>query len=399
MIALRAGRAITPLRTLSPAHLLIDGGKIVAIGMPAQVPIPSHAEIIGAENHIVVPGFVDTHTHGRDGVYFGANVVTTTALCRSVVATGVTALLPTLAGLRPGGETLEMILALIAAVRQAMTADGDGAEILGIHMEGPYLSGSDAVRGSQRAENLRQPALDELHSMVEAAEGSLRKMSIAPELNGALELIDEMNRLGIVACAAHSAASYARTIAAVDAGLRCATHVFNGMPAFHHRQPGLLGAILTDDRIHAELIADGQHVSAPAMQVLLRCKGFDRIHLVTDNTIWAGMPNGSYSDGDRVVVKEEERAYVDGGTLIGSVAPMNVCVRVMSHLPGCSLAEAVRMASLTPARLIGVGDRKGSLEPGHDADLVVIDDEVNVQMVMVRGRHVRHIVPNALASP
>ena len=386
MIAIRAGCALTPLRTIHPVHILIDRGQIVAIGLPSQVPIPEHADVVTVENLTVVPGFVDTHTHGRDGVYFGEDVASTLNVCRSVVATGVTSLLPTLAALRPVRDSLAEILAQTGKVRQAMQMDSDGAEIVGIHLEGPYLSGMDSVKGSQRVENLRRPSLDELRRMVDVAEGHIRKISIAPELDGALALIGTMSRLGIVACAAHSAASYEQTIAAVDVGLRCAAHVFNGMPPMHHRRPGLLGAILTDDRIHAELIADGQHVSAPAIQVLLRCKGVEGVHLVTDNTLWAGMPDGQYPDGGRTVIKEDNRVYVAGGTLIGSVAPMNLCVRTMARLPGCSLAEAVQMASLNPARLIGVSDRKGSLEPGHDADLVVIDEEVTVHRVMVRGR-------------
>jgi N-acetylglucosamine-6-phosphate deacetylase len=388
VIALRAGCALTPTRTISPAHVLIEDGKIVAVGLPFHVPVPSHAEIVAAEPWIVVPGFIDTHTHGHSGSYFGEDVATTAGICRSITATGVTGLLPTLSGLRPGQDTLEMILERVATLCRTMMEQGGGAEILGIHMEGPYLSDAAHVRGSQRVESLRRPALAELHRMVQAAGGHIRKMSVAPELDGALALISELRRLGIVASGGHSAASYDQASAAADAGMICATHVFNGMPPLHHRQPGLLAAVLTDDRIHAELIADGQHVSAPAMQVLLRCKGVDRIHLITDNTTWAGMPNGVYPDGERTIVKEDERVYVVGGTLIGSVAPMNACVRNMARLPGCSLAEAVQMASLNPADLIGLAGRKGSLEPGCDADLVVIDDAVNVHMVMVRGRQV-----------
>lgn len=388
MIAVRAGCALTPLQTFRPAHILVDHGQIVAIGLPSQVPIPAHAEVVTVENLTVVPGFVDTHTHGRDGIYFGEDATTTRAVCRSVVATGVTALLPTLAPLRPVRDSLAEIVGQIGTVLQAMQIGDEGAEILGIHLEGPYLSTIDSVKGSQRVENLRRPSSEELRRMVDVAEGHIRKISIAPELDGALELIGEMRRLGIVACAAHSAASFERATAAADAGLRCATHVFNGMPPLHHRQPGLVGAVLTDDRIQAELIADGQHVSVPAMQVLLRCKGVEGIHLVTDNTPWAGVPNGQYSDDGRTVVKEDNRVYVAGGTLIGSVAPMNVCVQTMARVPGCSLPEAVQMASLNPARLIGLSDRKGSLEPGHDADLVVIDEQVTVHKVMVRGKWV-----------
>ncbi len=379
---------LTPLECIAPGVVLIEGEKVVAVGRLTEVPLPAGAVVIDAADKIVAPGLIDTHTHGRDGVYFGEEVETTVKLCRRLASTGVTGVLPTLAGLLPVQYTLEMFLERIRIIRLAMTQDAGGAEILGIHMEGPYLSGSDLVRGSQVAANLRRPSVKELRRMVEVSEGTIRKMSIAPELDGALDVIREMVSLNIAPCAGHSAATFEQVMEAVRAGLRCATHVFNGMIPLHHRQPGLVGAILTCDEINAELIADGQHVSFPAMGVLLRCKGVDRIHLVTDNTLWAGRPNGTYADGERTIVKETERAYVAGGTLIGSVAPMNACVSNMVRSADCSLAEAVQMASLNPAAVIGVDDRKGSLKPGKDADLVVMDDQVKVYMTMVKGREV-----------
>jgi N-acetylglucosamine-6-phosphate deacetylase len=223
--------------------------------------------------------------------------------------------------------------------------------------------------------------------MVEASEGTIRKMTIAPELEGALDVIRELVRLGVVASAGHTAATYGQMQAGIAAGIRCCCHAFNGMIPFHHRTPGALGAVLTSDSVNAELIADGQHVSPVAVQILLRCKGTDRIHLITDNTFWAGLPNGAYdwTEG-RVVIKEDQRAYVKGGTLAGSVATMNFNVGNMVHQVGCSLAEAVKMATLIPARVIGVADRKGSLEAGKDADLVLIDAAVNVYLTMVRGQ-------------
>jgi N-acetylglucosamine-6-phosphate deacetylase len=261
-----------------------------------------------------------------------------------------------------------------------------GAEILGIHMEGPCLSSEDIARGSQLVANLRDPSVDELHQMVEASEGNIRKISIAPELPGALEMIREMVKLDIVPSAAHSTATYEQALEAVEAGLCCATHVFNGMIPFHHRKPGLLGAVLACDKVKAELIADGQHVSTVAMDILLRCKGVGRIHLITDNTSWAGMPNGTYEDVGRTIVKEDHRAYAIGGTLVGSVASMSFCISNLVHSLDLSLSEAVQMASLNPAELLGMEDRKGNLEPGKDADLVVLDDDLGVYMTMVGGK-------------
>ena len=388
MIAIRAGRVLTPLQSIAPAIVLVQGGTVVAVGHPDEIPLPEGTTVRDYPDKIVAPGFVDTHTHGRDNAYFGEDRKSTQKLSRTIAGTGVTSFLPTLASLLPMHYTLEMMLERIANVRQAMAEDGRGAEILGVHLEGPFLSSDDAVRGAQRIANLRKPSVRELQQMDEAAGGTIRKMSIAPELDGALEVIREMARRGIVPCAGHSAATYKQVLEAARAGLCCATHTFNGMVPFHHRKPGLLGAVLTCDEIQAELIADGQHVSAPAMQLLLRCKGVEGVHLITDNTLWAGTANGTYQDGERTIVKEEDRAYVVGGTLVGSVAAMNACVANMVRLAGCSLGEAVRMASLNPAAVIGADGRKGSLAPGKDADLVVVDDQVHVYLTMVKGREV-----------
>ena len=384
-IAIRAGRVLTPLESMAPGTILIEDEKITAVGPSAKIPIPDGADVIDAPDKVVVPGFIDTHVHGRDGHHFGEDVETTTQLCRSIASTGVTSLLPTLMGRLAFGEILDGI----SVVRQVMVHGTGGAEVLGIHAEGPFLSGAETARGSQDVSSLRQPSIKELHQMVKAAEGTIRKMSIAPELDGALDVIRELVRLNIVPSAAHSAATYEQAMAAVQDGLSCATHTFNGMIPLHHRKPGLLGAVLTCDEINAELIPDGQHVGSVAMRILLRCKGTGGMHFVTDNTAWAGMPNGTYDwTGGRKVVKEDHRVYVVGGTLAGSVAPMNFGVGNFARSTGCSLAEAVKMASLNPALVIGVADRKGSLEPGKDADLVIIDGEVNVHLTMVKGQEV-----------
>jgi len=384
-VAIRAGCILTPLESMAPGTILIEGEKITAVGPLAEIPIPDGATVIDAPDKVVAPGFIDTHVHGRDGHHFGEDVETTTQLCKSIASTGVTGLLPTSMG-RP---TFEEILDSLRVVRQVMVHGTGGAEVLGIHAEGPFLSGAETARGSQDVSSLRQPSIKELHQMVEAAEGAIRKMSIAPELDGALDVIRELVRLNIVPSAAHSAATYEQAMEAVQAGLSCATHTFNGMIPLHHRRPGLLGAVLTCDEINAELIPDGQHVGSVAMRILLRCKGTDGMHFVTDNTAWAGMPNGTYDwTGGRKVVKEDHRVYVVGGTLAGSVASMNFGVGNFARSTGCSLAEAVKMASLNPALVIGVADRKGSLEPGKDADLVIIDEEVNVYLTMVKGQEV-----------
>jgi N-acetylglucosamine-6-phosphate deacetylase len=383
-IAIHAGRVLTPDLEFAPGTVLINDGVISAVGPASQVAIPSGARLIEAPDKLVTPGFIDTHVHGRDGRWFGEDVESTIQMCRTIARTGTTSLLPTLGA----QNTLDEELAQMRTVRQAMLEGTGGSEILGVHMEGPYLSTAEIARGSITVDRMRPPSVEELNRMVEACGGTLRKMSIAPELDGALEVIREMVKLEVIPSAAHSAATYGQVMEAVEAGLSCATHAFNGMIPLHHRRPGLLGAVLTCDQINAELIADGQHVYPTAMRILLRCKGVNGTHLITDNAPWAGLPAGTYQWTGRTIIKEANRAYVQGGTLAGSVAPMNYDLRNLVSTTGRSLPDAVRMASLNPAAVIGVADRKGSLEVGKDADVVIMDSEVNIFMTMVRGQEV-----------
>lgn len=382
-IAIRARSIITPLARIEPGVVLIEGERIAEVGTTKEVEIPAGCQVIDAPDKTVVPGFIDTHIHGWGGTHFGQSVETTIAMCQSIASTGTTGLLPTLMT----EPTFDEILDNIRVVRQAMLQGTDGAQILGIHMEGPYLSTEDTARGSQEAAYLRKPSLNELLRLVEVSEGSIRKMTIAPELGGAMRLIRELAGQGIVPSAGHSTATYEQALEAVAAGLSCATHTFNGMLPLHHRRPGLLGAVLTNDVIRAEVIADGEHVSPPAMELLVRCKGVESVHIVTDSTLWAGLPDGRYpARGGRTVIKEGTRACVEGGTLFGSVAPMNFAVSYLARSTHCTLAEAVRLATLNPARVIGFDDRKGRLAPGKDADMVIVDEEVNVYLTMAGGR-------------
>lgn len=235
----------------------------------------------------------------------------------------------------------------------------------------------------------RDPSLNEVHQMIEAADGAIMIMSIAPELDGALKVIRELARMNVVASVAHTAASYAETMAGVEAGLKSATHLYNGMRRQDHREPGVIEAVLACDDLKAELIGDCIHVHPPAMDIALRCKGVDGIVLITDSSTLAGMPNGTYEDiHGREIVKDNEKAYIPGWTLAGSVTTLSQNVHNVVARVGYPLADALKLATVNPARLISVADRKGSLEVGKDADIIVIDDELKVYATMVKGRFV-----------
>ena len=380
---LLAQAAFTPFERIENAAVAVDGGSIAWVGPAARLPEEfAGAERIDLAGCTLVPGFVDIHIHGGNGRTAGESPEALESVAAGLARQGTTAFLPTLGGVADFEKLVEQVRMVEANMRSVRS----WARVIGIHLEGPFLNPDPRSRGSQNVDAMRTPDAGEFTRLYEASQGTLRYMTIAPELPGALAVIERMREFGVVPSAGHTVASYEEMDLAIAAGLRSVTHTYNGMPPMHHRNPGAVGAALTRRELSAELIGDGQHVSAVAMRVLYNAKGADGITLVTDNTRWAGMPNGRYpSPSGRVVVKEEFRCYVEGGSLAGSVMPMNFMVKTVMESTGCSLGEALRMASYNPARLIGAGRSKGSLEPGKDADLAALDGDLNVRFTMVEG--------------
>jgi N-acetylglucosamine-6-phosphate deacetylase len=399
-LALVGGRVITPFETFEPGTVLVSGAQIQNVGRVGSVTIPPSTKIVDVSDKIVCPGFVEVHIHGYGGVMMGSpdsspSSPTGTisgdilAVARRLPATGITSFLPTLLGV----STLEDILEALREAGKANAKAKEGAQILGIHMEGPYFNPATKgpydrypPGGAIPAELARRPSVEELHQMVEASMGYLRMMSLSPEISGALDLIREMNGLGIVASGAHSFASYGETLAAVEAGMCTVTHMFNGMRRQDHREPGIIEASLVCDEITGQIIADGIHVHPPALKMAVRCKGKDNLAITTDNTAYAGMPNGSYRDAmGRPLIKTDEYVRIVDGPLYGSVMPMNRQLHTLVSRLGLSIADAIHMATVVPARLVGVLDSKGSLEPGKDADVLVLDEQFAVHLALCRG--------------
>ncbi|NLE77503.1 MAG: N-acetylglucosamine-6-phosphate deacetylase [Chloroflexi bacterium] len=389
-LALKAKQIVTPFRTIADGVVVLQGERIAQVGAAAAVPLEPGVATRDFGACTIAPGLIDIHAHGYGGHNAGESVETTLEIARAFLASGVTSFLATTSM----ALTLEGVLEQLRIARAAMKENATGAEILGLHEEGPFISRAGkgpwdryAPSGLSAGKMARDPSVRELHQMVEAAEGSLRMMSLAPELPGALEVIREMAHLGLIASAAHTTASYQETMAAVEAGMRCATHLYNGMRRQDHREPGVIEAVLTCDALKAEIIGDGLHVLPPAMEMALRCKGVDGIILVTDSYKLAGLPNGTYHDETgREIVKEDDKAYVPGWSLAGSVSPLHRNVRNVVQLLGRPLTQALQLATVNPARLLGVDDRKGSLEPGKDADVVVLDEEWRVRATVCKGR-------------
>jgi N-acetylglucosamine-6-phosphate deacetylase len=378
-LAIKAPRVLTPLQDLRDAVVLIKDDRIEAVGRQASITIPEDAQVMDLEDKILVPGFVDVHNHGANGHWARDGAEAVKGVARWLTQSGTTSWLATVGSVEG-----------VQGVAQAAREGTGGTSIPGIHCEGPFLSPKNLPGQAFQEKPLADVEL--YHQMLEAGEGLVCIMDCAPDLPGAMELIREIVRTGVTASCAHSKTDYDTFMRAVAAGIRHITHSYNVMSGMHHRRPGIVGGVLTCDAVVGELIPDGFHVHPVAMDVLIRCKGFDKVCAVTDSTPLAGLPDGEYDWFGRTVIKRNgisrsaDYDEMQDGSMAGSEWPLNHDLRTLVDKVGVRLQDAVRMATLTPATTAGLVDDIGSLEPGKCADLAVIDDRVNVYLTMVHGQ-------------
>jgi N-acetylglucosamine-6-phosphate deacetylase len=381
-ILLHVGKAITPKGELANAGILIRDGEIETVGPRSGMELPSGATEVQATDSTAIPGFLDVHIHGAGGHdVMEANETALSTIAGRLAAFGTTSLLATTitASADDTCRSVEGIAKYISG--QYQTSDAR-AEILGIHFEGPFLSKDR--RGVHPAEWLQLPSAELLQRFLQAAAGNARILTIAPELLGAMPCIDAARSLGMVVSIGHTDATYEQARAAVAHGAHHATHVYNAMRPFTHRDPGVIGAVLTTLEVTAELIADGIHVDEIAMKVLLQAKGAQGVVLISDGTSATGMPDGEYMLGGLTVTVNGGVCRNAEGRLAGSTLTLDRALRNIVGL-GIPLADAVRMLTLNPATLLGIEFKKGALRTGADADIVLLNDGLEIERVWARG--------------
>ncbi len=354
--------------------IAIEDGKIAAIGK-------LDVEPIFETDGIVLPGFIDEHIHGAGGsdAMDGTEEALQT-ISEYVAKEGTTGFLATTMTQSP--ENIGKALKNVKNVREK--GEYKGAEVLGVHLEGPFISPKHV--GAQPLEYVAKPAPETFDKYNELSGGNIKIVTLAPEVEGGLDLVKHLKNIGVVASIGHTGAKFSDVEAAVAAGASNVTHTYNAQTPLHHREAGVVGAAMLFDELNCEMICDTIHVSVPAIRIFVKNKPHDKFTLITDAMRAKGMPDGlSELGGQQVFVKNGEARLADG-TLAGSVLRMNVAIKNLVEKVGVSLTEAVDFASANPAKNLGLYDERGSIEVGKRADFAVMDKDFNILCTVVGGK-------------
>ncbi|MBD3223885.1 MAG: N-acetylglucosamine-6-phosphate deacetylase [Caldithrix sp.] len=373
------GKIITPFRIIKEGSIVVEDNKIVQLGDAKDVQIPADCQTIDTRGKAVCPGFVDLLIHGALGHGFSdGGDEEYEIISQHFLKHGSTTLLGSLHG-KPPQEMFENVNRLARYIKKHPQSN-----IKGIHLEGPYLN--KTFKGAMNEDWLWEPTLDSWKQLWDASEGLIKLMTIAPELPGAIDVIREASKVGVIASIGHSTAGYRDIELAIDNGAAHVTHMFNAMSPLHHREPGVALAALLRDELKIELIADTYHVHPATMEFLLKVKKPGGIILITDSITPGGMHEGEeFKFANQTVRIKNGKAMLDDGTIAGSSLTLNYAVKNMVESAGARITEAVRMASLNGARVLNVERQKGILAVGKEADMVVLGDDYAVDMTIIQG--------------
>lgn len=365
---------------LSDHAVVVEGSVIKGIipeSMIAHHLPAKHYEY--PKEYYLIPGLIDLHIHGTHGHdVMDGNVDALHKMSKALAADGVTAYLATTMT-----ADKHHLASVLKTIPQAMQ-QAEGAAILGVHLEGPFIAASKM--GAQRPDAMEAPDITYFHHLQHLAGNAIKIVTLAPELPNALAFIQAVRKSGVMVSIGHTNASFAETNAAIAAGCTQATHLFNAMRSIHHREPGALGALLLAEEVAAELIVDGVHLHPAMVELALRLKGKKKLLLVTDAMRAKCLNNGQYDLGGQEVLVMDGKATLGDGTLAGSTLALPQAIKHMVKFAKCTLLDAISMATQNPAQILGLTSRKGSIEMGKDADLVVMTPGLEVQLTMREGQ-------------
>lgn len=358
--------------------ILLEDGRIARMGGCGG---ESCDKVIDAGGSRVVPGFLDIHTHGAVGVDVnGADAEGFEKICRFFASQGTTSWLCSVLT-----DTKEQTMQAIDMYKEWKKTEHHGANLMGIHLEGPFLCPD--YKGAMPEHLLKKPDMELLKAYQEEAEGEVRYITVSPEVEGIVDFIPYIKSLGIQVAIGHSGADYDTARKAIQNGALGATHTGNAMKLLHQHFPAIWGAVLEDDDVYCEMICDGRHLHPGTVRFIIKIKGLDRVVAITDSIMAAGLPDGNYKLGvNDVVVVDGDAKLATDGTRAGSTLTTGKALKNLLEFTGRSLTDIIPMLTENPARLIGVYDRVGSIEPGKDADLVFLDEECNVVRTFVKGK-------------
>ena len=372
-------KIITPFDVLHEHSVIIKDGKIENIVEDESVNLEEYQTIIDGEGMFLAPGFIDIHNHGNSGYdVMDATEEALDKIGEYHISNGVTSYLGT--ALTSSYENLTKAIENIVSYKNK----DDKAQVIGIHLEGPFFN--SIKKGAQPEKYIDTPSVEKIQNLLDVSDGMLKMVSLAPELIGSMDLIRYLKKQDIVVAMAHSNAEYKPAKEGIENGITVATHLYNGMRNFTHREPGIIGASLTDDRVYCEIIYDRFHLHDVAVKIALKMKGYDKTVLVSDAMMAAGLEDGEYDLGGQKVFVKDKLPRLESGSIAGSTLNLQLSVYNMINFLQVPINEAVKMASLNAAKAINMDKHLGSIEIEKDANMILFDDKIDIKKVFIGGK-------------
>ena len=372
-------KIITPLKIIENGIVIVNNGMIEYVGEEEKGDLASYNNVYKGE--YIVPGFIDIHCHGGNGYdTMDSTYEALKEISKFKAKNGCTGFLPTTVT----SSIKDTAKALKNVSEYSKQSLKEGAEILGIHLEGPFINAIQ--KGAQREDLIIPLSVEVMEKFIEKSDGLIKIVTYAPELDMDFKFTSFLKNRGVIPSVGHSLADYETIISAIRFGLKSSSHIFNQMKGIHHREPGTVGAVLTEENLFAEIIADCVHVHPIIINLLVKAKGVNKVILVTDAIRAAGLQDGIYDLGGLKVIVKNSEARLESGKLAGSTLTMNRAIKNMIEKMSISIEKSARMASLNPARLLGLDKDRGSLTPGKRADITILDDNFNVIHTIKKGK-------------